>query len=705
MEGLVSFAVLWPFAGAAFTWLLGRETGFCKNEEKKERATEMRRNFGAAVTVTAELLAVARLILYLPGVGQVHWPDICGMGLSFVTGAFRSGYALVTAFLWFVSTLFSFSYMKSHHHQNRYYFFLLLTLGATVGIFLSADFFTMFVFFEIMSFASYVWVAQDEKKESLRAAETYLAIAVAGGLCILMGMFLLYGETGTLSASDGLFGNAAAQKNGGGQGRVTAAGILMLLGFGAKAGAVPLHIWLPKAHPVAPAPVSALLSGVLTKTGVFGIMLLVLQLFWGKEVFGGLILALGVLTMVTGAVLALFSLDLKRTLACSTLSQIGFILIGLGLAGIFGSRLAGPVQLYQGIFPLPVENPGEGDIAAEGYLQSLGGMLLHMGNHSLIKLLLFCVSGVVLLHVHEQDLNAVRGFGRKKPLLHLLFLSGALGLSGVPLFNGYVSKSLLHEGLLLWQEVSPSLWGKGAEWLFTFSGGLTAAYLIKLYMALFWEKNRDQERQAAFDGKRQYMSRLTALLLSLTALLFPAIGIGGGIQRGLFAWEALFGSFLSLAIGALVYLLVVRRWMIRKGVYVDRRLPKRDLEEGLYRPLLRGLGLLLGVVCRLLDRLPDYLVVGLRKSIYKDSPLPHELEEGDAFTHAVGTVLDGGKRVLNRTIRKKHPVKVSFEHRLAMLSEEIRENNTMISRSLSFGLLLFCIGLVCTLLYMLCKVP
>lgn len=696
MERCIDFLVLWPFLGAIVTWLLGHDS-------------DKRRNLAAAVTVSIELIAAAGLYLYQPATAhissrdwlrlglfggadgltmQTAWPGFCGMGLAFVAEDFRKMYVLIAAFMWFVSTLFSFEYMKHYKNKNRYYFFLLLTLSATVGIFLSADFFTMFVFFEIMSFASYVWVAQDERKESLRAAETYLAIAVIGGLCILMGMFLLYGETGTLSTIGGLFGYSGSKK-------VVAAGILMLIGFGAKAGAVPLHIWLPKAHPVAPAPASALLSGILTKTGVFGTMLLTLQLFCDREKFGWLIFVIGILTMVTGAVLALFSVDLKRTLACSSVSQIGFIFTGLGMAGVFSAK-SGIPWVGDGSM-----DAGIRELLSEGYQVSLNGTVFHMVNHSLIKLALFSAAGVVFMNVHKLNLNDIRGFGRKKPLLHVIFLAGALGIAGVPLFNGYVSKSLIHDGLVLWQEEFPSVAVKVSEWLFIISGGLTAAYMTKLYVALFWEKNREKARQEEFDGKTNYMSRLTAVLLSVTALLFPILGMVGGSRSGVFNWESLSGALLSLFIGAAVYLLVVRKWMMKDNSYVDRWKPEWDLEERVYRPLLKGLDIIISTICRLLDRLPDYLIVGLRKTAYKDAALPHELEEGDAITHAVGSLMDDGKEALNHTIYKKHPIKISFEHRLAMWKEELQENNMMIARSLSFGLLMFCIGLLATLLYML----
>ena len=170
-----------------------------------------------------------------------------------------------------------------------------------------------------------MWVAKEEKKEALKAAETYLAVAVIGGLVMLFGIFLLQNTIHTLEISQ-LLEKSKLVAN---KGPLYIAGGCILFGFGAKAGVFPLHIWLPKAHPVAPAPASALLSGILTKTGVFGILIVSCNLFFGDELWGRLILVLGILTMFGGALLALFSVDIKRTLACSSMSQIGFMLIGI----------------------------------------------------------------------------------------------------------------------------------------------------------------------------------------------------------------------------------------------------------------------------------------------------------------------------------------------------------------------------------------
>ena len=157
---------------------------------------------------------------------------------------------------------------------NRYYCFWLLTQGALMGVFLAADLFTLFVFFEMMSFTSYVWVVQNETEEALRAGGTYLAVAVIGGMTLLVGLLLLQDLFGTLEISQlrALAEALPAER----RTQLYVAGGCCLVGFGAKAGMFPLHIWLPKAHPVAPAPASALLSGILTKSGVFGVLIMCL---------------------------------------------------------------------------------------------------------------------------------------------------------------------------------------------------------------------------------------------------------------------------------------------------------------------------------------------------------------------------------------------------------------------------------------------
>ncbi len=706
MNFMMCRLIFFPVTAAPICYLIGR------------KRKDFRDYFASIVTGVefgAFFLLLIRMLVSDSINGAIELPGFCGLGLSFRLDGFRILYGTIAAFMWFMTTLFSREYFAHYRNRNRYYFFLLLTLGATEGVFLSADFYTTFLFFEMMSFTSYVWVAHDEKKESMRAAATYLAVAVIGGLVMLMGIFLLYHVCGTLKFDElsDIIGEyrivlSADASAPGALRKIWIAGLCILFGFGAKAGMFPLHIWLPKAHPVAPAPASALLSGILTKAGMFGILILTYYLFSGDSVWGSLLLILGVCTMVTGAVLALFSVDLKRTLACSSVSQIGFILTGVSMSGL----------LYK-------EN-----------MLAVRGSLLHMVNHSLIKLALFMAAGAVFMNVHKLDLNEIRGFGRKKPLLNYIFLMGCLGIAGVPLFNGYVSKTLIHESIIEYMNLirEGAVIGvlsadtmKGIEWIFLISGGLTAAYMAKLYFALFVEKNVDDKVQEKYDAmKKTYMNKVSAVTLTVCASLLPVMGlmpdaVMGRIadmgqdfmqvkgQQHIAAWFSpanLKGAAISLAIGAVIYLVVVRLWLMKRKngqkVYVNRWHKYLDLENIIYRPiLLYALPFVFGVICRALDSLVDGIVVLLRKTIYKDSKLPHELEEGTYITHLAGSFVNKLEGFANVTIWRKRPKKVDYTHKYAMIYEELSEDGTIVGRSLSFGLLLFCIGLIITVVYLL----
>ena len=481
--------VFLPMAGALAAYAAGR-----KNKTARDYLADA--VGGAEFVLCAVLLA-------LVGNGRVFslsLPGICGRGLSFKLDGFRALYALIAALMWLMTTVFSREYLAHYRNRNRYYLFTLLTCGATAGVFLSNDFFTTFIFFEIMSFTSYVMVVQDDKPAAMRAGTTYLAVAVIGGMVMLMGLFLMEYRLGTL-AFDRLHSAVEALED---RSCLYLPGALILFGFGAKAGMFPLHIWLPKAHPVAPAPASALLSGILTKAGIFGVLVLTARVFLRDALWGRVILALGVVTMVLGAVLAVFSIDLKRTLACSSMSQIGFILVGVGMQGLLGEENA----------------------------LAVWGTGLHMVNHSLIKLVLFMCAGVVYMNTHALDLNKIRGWGRNKPLLNVCFLMGALGIAGVPLWNGYVSKTLLHESIVEYSELlartgSPVGLYRAVEWLFLLSGGLTAAYMTKLYVAIFVEKPPKPVE------KKPYMNWQSALAAGDGAVPHPRHGRRGAAHAGL----------------------------------------------------------------------------------------------------------------------------------------------------------------------------
>ena len=668
----------WPMLAALVSYRIGRSS------------KQFRNRFAQAAALLEALLLFCVLAFTARSGGFIcSLPWLLG-GLTFEADGFRSLYAAIGGFMWLMTTVFSEEYLSHYRNRNRYYFFTLMTLGATVGVFFSGDLLTTFIFFEIMSFTSYVMVIHDENPAAMRAGQTYLAVAVLGGMVMLMGLFLLYIAAGTLTIAS--LREACATLPAEIRPRLYLAGSLILFGFGAKAGMYPLHIWLPKAHPVAPAPASALLSGILTKAGVFGVLVLSCRIFLHDAAWGTAILVLGVLTMFTGAVIAVFSVNLKRTLACSSVSQIGFILVGIGMQGLLGEENA----------------------------LAVWGTQLHMVNHSLFKLVLFMSAGAVYMKCHRLDLNDIRGFGRKKPLLKLIFLSGALGIGGVPLFSGYISKTLLHEGIVEYIEVLEHagrsiLAMKSVEWIFLLSGGLTVAYMTKLFIAVFVEANTDAGLQAKYDAMKPAMTLRSALALGIPALLFPLFGsfpgltmqkiaeFGQGFLNGSspehaihwFSLTNLKGAAISLLIGAAVYLFLIRKFLLRvdssgESRYVNLWPEKLDIEEQIYRPLCAFLAKVSVAFSSLFadfgDRifpktaeftallasnvtasLPDWITAALRKTVLRKIPIPAD----DPAQHSQDDL----------------PVDLP-----------IPEKTLSVLTSFSYGLILFGIGLVITIL-------
>ena len=530
--------------------------------------------------------------------GTLELPGVLGMGLHFSLTGLQYLLCMLACLLWLGSTLAAREQLVAYGRVARYHFFSFLTLGGILGVFMASDLYTLLVFFEIMSFSSWPLVQHSGTREARRAADSYLAFAVFGGLATLMGLFLLYSLTGTLRFEE----LAEAARPWQGTAALYTAGALTAAGFASKAAVWPLHTWLPTAHPAAPAPASALLSGIITKAGMYGLIFLAAGLFAADFGWGMATLLLGTVTMLTGAVLALFSVNLKRTLACSSMSQIGFILVGLGMQALLGE---------------------ENGIA-------VAGLTLHILNHALFKLSLFVGAGVVAAQIHHLTLDEIQGFGRGKPLLMFSFGMGALGLMGVPLFSGYISKTLLHESIveyihLLEHEGLPTGLFTALEWLFLLAGGLTVAYMTRLFLCLFVEKNGDPARQADFDARNgRYLRPLTGAVLALAGLAIPVLGLTphltmdriGALANGFFASHGLAhaiayfspvnleGSAISLAIGAGVYLLAARPLLSRRRADGGRCYPyfwpkALDLEEKLYRPLLAGLAFWGAFVARL----------------------------------------------------------------------------------------------------------
>ena len=649
MENLLLLATLLPMIGALLVFIL------------KDKSDDLRANVSNG-TVIAEFVLCAFLLMNAINGNELLFKldYICGLGISLKLDGFRAMYASIAALMWMMTTIFTKEYFAHYSHKVRYYAFVLLTAGATVGVFLSADLFTTFIYFEIMSFASYAMVAHDQTEEALKAAETYIAVAIIGGMVMLMGLFMLHNMANTLVISE-LYEAIHAVED---KTMLFISGCLMLVGFGAKAGLYPLHIWLPKAHPVAPAPASALLSGILTKSGVYGMLVISMEIFREDPYWALLILVLGIITMLLGAILAVFSTIFKRTLACSSMSQIGFISVGLAMCIFLGHHNA---------------------LAARG-------TILHMVNHSLIKLLLFMVAGVIYMNIHKLDLNDIQGYGRNKPLLKVLFLVGALGISGVPLFNGYVSKTLIHESIVEYIAITVNKRTYTLiEWLFIIAGGFTLAYMTKLFVCIFIEKNEDEALQNNYDSMKKYMNPTSSIVLMICALCLVALGVVPNITSDAianlsqdfmhahhldhaihyFSSVNLIGGLKSIVIGILVYLFFIRAVLMKKNHYVEVWPNWLDLEFLFYRPLVQYvLPFVFALVCRVIATLPEFVLLILNKTILRKIKIKKANQED---------YMPGELQTFSRTS--------------VFLSQ--------IESSLSFGLLIAGLGIVFAMIYIL----
>jgi formate hydrogenlyase subunit 3/multisubunit Na+/H+ antiporter MnhD subunit len=389
------------------------------------------------------------------------WPQYLGVGFEFKVDLFGALFALFASLVWFMAALFSWTYMSHEHRRTRYYAFLMLTLTGCLGVFLTGELFSLFFFFEMMSLTSYVLVVHAETKEAMAAGRNYLYLSIFGGLSLLAGILLLQYATGTTAITP-----QGEMLAGAGSTRFFITAFLMI-GFGIKAGMVPLHIWLPKAHPVAPSPASALLSGIMIKTGAYGIIRVVNLIItpaaaehghWHfSENAGYVMIWFAVVTMFSAAVMALFQSNIKRILAYSSISQMGYILMGVGCAAYLG---------YEGAI-------------------AFGGFTYHILNHAFFKAGLFMMAGAIYARTHELELSRLGGLARSAPVTTVAFLVSAAGIAGFPGFNGYISKTLLHHAIVEAFQHHHLFSLRLAEIIFTLTGALTVCYIFKLFTGIF----------------------------------------------------------------------------------------------------------------------------------------------------------------------------------------------------------------------------
>jgi multicomponent Na+:H+ antiporter subunit D len=320
--------------------------------------------------------------------------------------------SLFCLIVWSFSSLYSIHYFSEKNEKNikRYQIFSLLNLNCVLLIFNADNWVTFFIFFEMLLIVSYVLIIHYQKPDTYAAGLRYVFFQIIGGLFFLSAIMIQYSIVGTTAFLPG--GYAALSES--------SFFIILFWGFviafAVKAGLFPVHIWLPEAHPVAPSPASALLSGMVIKTGVFGIFRMTLETFGVCNLVGQpsvmILLIIAIFTMFWGSAIAIGQLHIKRMLAYSSVSQMGYI--------VMGTMLLSPIALL--------------------------GALLHILAHSIVKSLLFMSAGTMIRQTNTSDVTAYAGYGLRSPIVFGAFTVGALSMIGFPLFANFITKWALGVG-------------------------------------------------------------------------------------------------------------------------------------------------------------------------------------------------------------------------------------------------------------------
>ena len=364
------------------------------------------------------------------------------LGLLFLT---------LTAFMWVMDLIFSIEYMKDQAHKRRYYFFYALTLVSMLGVCLAGNLITMYVCYEFMSLVSLPLVLHEQDPEAIAAGRKYIFYSIGGAFLGLSGFFFIYTYGTTLTFTPG--GVLDPELLAGHEGAMLLVTMLVIIGFGSKAGMFPLHAWLPTAHPVAPSPASAYLSGNITKMGVLVIIRFVYYLVGADFIRGTWVqytfLILTMLTILMGSMMAYKEQGFKKRLAYSTVSQVSYALFGIALLNPIG----------------------------------LVGGLMHVIFHSFAKNTLFEVAGAVIHMTGFKKVSDYKDLARKMPVTMWCYTLASLTLVGVPPTSAFLSKWYLASGSL--NEGIPVISWLGPAVLIL-SALLTAGYLISIVLKAFF---------------------------------------------------------------------------------------------------------------------------------------------------------------------------------------------------------------------------
>jgi len=411
MNPLIPLFVIIPLTGAFLIMILSRFI----------------RNFGRYFASLVLLLLVIISFYFLFSTGEKvtvykagGWEPVNGVpvGIYMVLDGFTTLVLCIINLIGFLSVFYSISYMSKYTSENYFYsLFCLMTAGMN-GVVISGDLFNIFVFLEISAISSYALVAFGVEKNELEATFKYQVLGGIASFIILFGIGFIYWKAKTLNIAD----IRVVFSSGYDKSYYLMVQILLLTGFGLKAAIIPFHAWLPDAHSSAPSPISAMLSGVLIKAvGIYVIIRLFFNMFAISQGMSVLITSLGALSMVIGVFLAIGQWDIKRLLAYHSISQMGYVVLSVGI---------GMMMISKGI---------RNEVAA----LAITGGIFHLINHAAFKGLLFLNAGAIEYATGTRDLHEMGGLGKHMPATAATSFTASMAISGIPPFNGFFSKLII----------------------------------------------------------------------------------------------------------------------------------------------------------------------------------------------------------------------------------------------------------------------
>lgn len=441
---------------------------------------------------TLAVLAVSAALAVLAALSGEHSVTLFelmrGIPIYFHIDDISRLFAVIISIVWVLVCVYSFVYMRHEGKEQRFFGFYLIVYGVLMALSFSGNLVTLYLFYELMTLTSMPLVLHNGSREAIMAALKYLFYSMCGAYLGLFGMFFLYKYCDTLTFTAG--GTLNLELAQGNTWILLIALFGMLVGFGAKAGMLPLHAWLPAAHPVAPSPASAVLSGVIAKAGVLAVIRVVFYIAGPDFLRGTWVqtawMTLTLLTVFMGSMMAFREPVFKKRLAYSTVSQVSYILFGLSVLSPAG----------------------------------MTGALLHVVFHMVIKCALFLTAGIFIFQCHETRVEQFRGIGRQMPKTLWCFTFASLALIGIPPTSGFVSKWYLAQGAL---EGGIGAFGVAGPAVLLVSALLTAGYLLPVTTNGFFPGEAEGPHTAG--GKSLEPSSGMLVPLALLAALAVLLGL------------------------------------------------------------------------------------------------------------------------------------------------------------------------------------